>query len=160
MVGFVAFKDLQVSVEGGTGAKFLLEISLVYLVSKRATGDADLGDVYGVALEDEDKATNEEDLDRAGEAASINSSSSYLPNSLAVSSTSTPSANHAAQLVFKYDANEAVLRATEKGRFHEWTSIEFRAICKKHCLCVTRANCDLMGPVAAHFQQVYQVLGF
>ena len=48
----------------------------------------------GCALEDEDEATDEEDLDRAGEVAS--SSSSDLPNLPAVSSTSAPSANPSA----------------------------------------------------------------
>ena len=73
------------------------------------------------------------------------------------SSTSAPSANPAAQLVFKYDVDEAVLRAMERGRLHEWTNVEFRAICKKHGLSVSGAKANLMGRVTAHFQQVYQV---
>ena len=68
LLGFAAFKDLQVSVEEGAEAKVPLEISDLWVVPKRATGDTDVGDVYGVALEDEDKAIDEEDLDRAGEA--------------------------------------------------------------------------------------------
>ena len=116
------------------------------VVSKRATGDADIGDVYGVALEDEDEATDEEDLDRAGEVAS--SSSSDLPNLLALSSTSAPSANPSA-VGFKYDVDEAVLRAMERGKLHEWTNVEFRAICKKHGLSMRGAKGDLMAGYGA-----------
>ena len=155
LLGFAAFKDLQVSVEAGAEAKVPVEASNLWVVPKRATGAADIGDVYGVALEDEDKATDEEDLDRAGEVAS--SSSSNLPNRPALSSTSAPSANPSAQLVFKYDVDEAVLRAMERGRLHVWTNVEFRAICKKHGLSVRGAKGDLMGWVTAHFQHVYQV---
>ena len=98
LLGFAAFKDLQISVEEGAKAKVPVEVSDLWVVPKRATGDADIGNVYGVALEDEDEATDEEDLDRAGEVAS--SFSSDLPNLRAVSSTSAPSANPSAQLVF------------------------------------------------------------
>ena len=90
---------------------------------KRATGDPDIGYVYGVALEDEDEAIDHEDLDRVGEVAS--SCSSDLPNLPALSSTSAPSANPSAQLVFKYDVDEAVLRAMERGKLHEWTHALF-----------------------------------
>ena len=121
LLGFVAFKDLQVSVEEGAEAEVPLEVSDLWVIPKRATGDADIGDVYGVALEDEDEATDEEDLDRAGEVAS--SSSSDLPNPPALSSTSAPSANPSAQLVFKYDVDEAVLRAMKWGKLHEWTNV-------------------------------------
>ena len=106
-------------------------------------------------MEDEDDATDEEDLDRAGKVAS--SGSSDLPNRPALSSTSAPSANPATQLVFKYDVDEPVLRAMERGRLHEWTNVEFRTICKKHGLSVRGAKVYLMGRVTAHFQQVYQV---
>ena len=51
--------------------------------------------------------------------------------------------------------DEAVLRAMERGRLHEWTNVEFRAICKKHGLSVRGAKGELMGRVTAHFQQVY-----
>ena len=94
LLGFAAFKDLQVSVEDGAKAEVPLEISHLWVVPRRATGDADIGDVYGVALEDEDEVTDEEDLDRAGEVAS--SSSSDLPDRPALSSTSAPPANPAA----------------------------------------------------------------
>ena len=121
MLGFAAFKDLQVSVEEGAEAEVPLKISYLWVVPKRATGDADIGDVYGVALEDEDEATDEEDLDRAGEVAS--SSSSHLPNRPALSSISAPSANPSAKLVFKCDVDEVVLRAMERGRSHEWPTL-------------------------------------
>ena len=121
--------DLQPSkicklVEEGAEAEVPLEVSDLSVVPKRATGDADSRDVYGVALEDEDEATDEEDLDRVGEVAS--SSSSDLPNLPALSSTSSTSANPSAQLVFKYDVDEAVLRAMERGKLHEWTNVEFQ----------------------------------
>ena len=106
-------------------------------------------------MEDEDEATDEEDLDRGGEVAS--SSSSDLPNLPALSSTSAPSANPSAQFVFKYDVDEAVLRAMERGKLHEWTNVEFCAICKNHGLSVRGAKGDLMGQVTAHFPQMYQV---
>ena len=64
LLGFAAFIDLQVSVEEGAEATVPPEVSDLWVVPKRATGDADIGDVYGVALEDEDEATDEEDLDR------------------------------------------------------------------------------------------------
>ena len=70
LLGFAAFKNLQVSAEEGAKAEVPLEVSDLWVVPTRATGDADIGDVYGVALEDEDEATDEEDLDRAGEVAS------------------------------------------------------------------------------------------
>ena len=63
LLGFAAFKDLQVLVEEGAEAEVPLEVLDLWVVPKRATGDADIGDVYGVALEDEDEATDEEDLD-------------------------------------------------------------------------------------------------
>ena len=81
LLRFAAFKDLQVSVEEGAEAEVPLEISDLWVVPKRATGDADIEGVYGVALEDEDEVIDEEDLDRADEVAS--SSSSDLPNRLA-----------------------------------------------------------------------------
>ena len=85
LLGFAAFKDLQVSVEEGAEEQVPSEISELWVVSKRATGDADIVDVYGVGLEDEDKTSDDEDLDKAGEVAS--SSSSNLPNRPALSST-------------------------------------------------------------------------
>ena len=91
LLGFAAFKDTQVSVEQGAKAEVVLGVSDLWVVPKRASGDADIGDVYGVALQDEDEATDEEDLDREGEVAS--SSSSDLPNLPALSSTSSTSAN-------------------------------------------------------------------
>ena len=107
-----------------------------------------------VHIPDEDEATDEEYLDRVGEVAS--SFSCDLLNRRALSCTSAPSANPAVQLVFKYDVDEAVLRA-ERGRLHEWTNVEFPAICKKHGLSVRRAKGGVMGRVTAHDQQVYKV---
>ena len=138
LLGFAAFKDLQVSVEAGAEAEVLLEVLDLWVVPKRATGDADIGDVCGVALEDEDEATDEEDLDRASKVA--NSSSSDLLNLPALSSTSAPSANPSAWLVFKYHVDEAVMRDMERGKLHEWTNVEFHAICKKHGLSVRGAK--------------------
>ena len=67
-----------------------------------ATRDPDIGDVYGVGLEDEDEYTDNENLDPPGE---VTSSSSYdLHNPLAITSS-----NPASQLVFVYDVDEAVL---------------------------------------------------
>ena len=60
LLGFAAFKDLQVSLEEGVEAEVPLEILDMWVVPKRATGDAHIGDVYGVALEVEDEATAEE----------------------------------------------------------------------------------------------------
>ena len=86
---YVVEVEVEVEVEEGAKAELRVEISELWVVPKRATGDADIGDVYGVALEDEDEATDEEDWDRAGEVAS--SSSSDLPCWPALYSTSAPS---------------------------------------------------------------------
>ena len=66
-----------------------------------------------------------------------------------MSSTSAPSTNPAAQLVFKYDVDEAVLRAMERGRFHELTNVESTRISSRCTKCrvpnvgtVTRATGD------------------
>ena len=91
LLGFAAFKDLQVSVEEGAEEEVPLGISDLWVVPKRATDDADIVGVYGVGLEDEDGASDDEDLDKAGEVAI--SSSFDLPNQLALSSTFAPSAN-------------------------------------------------------------------
>ena len=45
LLGFAAFKDSQVSEEEGAEAEVLLEISDLWVVPKRATVDADIGDV-------------------------------------------------------------------------------------------------------------------
>ena len=102
LLGFAAFKDLQVSGEEGAQEEVPLNIQDLWVVPKRATRDADIGDVYGVGLEDEDEDSDDEDLNQAGEVAS--SSSSDLHNPPALSSTS---ANPAAQLVFTYHVDEA-----------------------------------------------------
>ena len=41
---------------------------------------------------------------------------------------SSNSSNRAPQVLFRYNVDEAVLRATERGRLHEWTVVEFAAI--------------------------------
>ena len=107
--------------------------------------------MYGVGLEDEDKDSDDEDLNQASEVAS--SSPSDLHNPRALSSTS---AKLAAQLVFKYHVDEAVLKAMKRGRMHEWTNIAFCSICK-HGLSVKGAKGDLMEWVGVHFQRVYQL---
>ena len=75
-------------------AEVPLDIRDLWVVPKRATRDADIGDVYGVELEGEDEDSEDEDLEQAGAVAS--SSSSDLRNPSAVPSTSS---NPAAQLV-------------------------------------------------------------
>ena len=80
--------------------------------------------MYGVELEGEDEDSEDEDMEQASAVAS--SSSSDLRNPSAVPS---PSSNPAAQLVFRYDVDEAVLNAMERGRLHEWTKVQFKAIC-------------------------------
>ena len=109
------------------------------------------GDVYGVELEGEDEDSEDEDMEQAGAVAS--SSSSDLRNPSAVPSTSS---NPAAQLVFRYDVDEAVLNAMERGRLHEWTKVEFKAICRKHGLSVGGGKGQLMERVRVHFQRLYQ----
>ena len=86
-------------------------------------------------------------MDQPGEVAT--SSSSDLPNPPTVLSMSS---NPALQLVFIYDVDEAVLQAMERGRMHEWTHIEFKAICRRQGLSVRGAKGELMERVRAHFQ--------
>ena len=131
LLGFAAFKDLAVSLEEDGEAEVPLDIRDLWVVPKRATRDADIGDVYGVELEGEDEDSEDEDMEQADAFAS--SSSSDLPNPSAVPSTSS---NPGTQLVFRYDVDEAVLSAMERGRLHEWTKVEFQAICRKHGLSV------------------------
>ena len=92
------------------------DIQDLWVVPKRETRHADIGDVYGVAFEGEDKDSEDEDLGPPGEVAI--SSSSHLRNPSAVPSTSS---NPATQLVFAYDVDEAVLKAMQRGILHEWT---------------------------------------
>ena len=152
LLGFAALKDWQVSLEEDVEAEVLLDIQDLCVVPKRATRDADIGDVYGVGLQDEDPHTNNEDLEQPGEVAS--SSSSDLPNPRAVVSMSS---NRASQLVFMYDVDAAVVKAMERGRMHEWTHLEFKAICRRHGLSVKGAKVGLMQHVKAHFHRVHQV---
>ena len=114
MLGFAAFKDLPISFEEDAQAEDHLNIQDLWVVPKRATRHTDIGDVYGVGLEGEDEDSEDEDLELPGEVAS--SSSSYLRNPSTVPSTSS---NLAAQLVFGYDVDEAVLKAMERGKFHD-----------------------------------------
>ena len=48
--------------------------------------------------------------------------------------------------------DEAVLRAIERGKLHEWSIVEFTAICKKHGLSVRGGKSELMERVKVHFQ--------
>jgi hypothetical protein len=97
----------------------------------------------------------DEDLCRVGEVASSSSSnlqnqpSPFSPVTQAESSTSS---NHAPQLVFRYDMDEAVLRAIERGVLHEWAVVEFRAIYRKHGLSVRGGKSVPMERVKVHFQ--------
>ena len=151
LLGFAAFKDLAVSLEEDGEAEVPLDIRDLWVVPKRATRDVDIGDVYGVELEGEDEDSEDEDMEQAGAVAS--SSSSDLHNPSAVPSTSS---NPAAQLVFRYDVDQAVLNAMERGRLHEWTKVGFNAICRKHGLSVGGRKGELMERVSVHFQRLYQ----
>ena len=152
LLGFAAFKDLPISFEEDALAEVHLNIQDLWVVPKRATRHADIGDVYGVGLEGEDEDIEDEDLEQLGEVA--RSSSSDLRNPSAVPSTSS---NLAAQMVFAYDVDEAVLKATEKGKLHVWTKFEFKAICRKHGLSVSGWKGELMERVRVHFQRLYQL---
>ena len=110
--------------------------------------------MYGVGLEGEDEDSEDEDLEQAGAVAS--SSSSDLRNPSAVPSTSS---NPAAQLVFRYDVDEPVLKAMERGRLHEWTKVQFKAISRKHGLSVSGGKGELMERVTVNFQRLYQLKG-
>ena len=150
LLGFAAFKDLAVSLEEDGEAQVPLDIRDLWVVPKRATRDPDIGDVYGVELEGEDEDSEDEDMEQADAVAS--SSSSDLPNPSAVPSTSS---NPGTQLVFRYDVDEAVLSAMERGRLHEWTKVEFQAICRKHGLSVRGGKGELMERVRVHFHRLY-----
>ena len=142
LLGFAAFKDLPISFEEDAQAEVHLNIQDLWVVPKRATCHADIGDVYGVGLEGEDEDSEDEDLELLGEVAS--SSSSDLRNPLAVPSTSS---DPASQMVFAYDVDEAVLKAMERGKLHDWTKVEFKAICRKHGLSVSGGKGELMERV-------------
>ena len=152
LLGFAAFKDLPISLEEDGQAEVQLDIQDFWVVPTRATRHADIGDVYGVGLEGEDEDSEDEDLEQLGEVAS--SSSSDLHNPSAVPSTSS---NPAAQLVFAYDVDEAVSKAMERGKLHEWTKVEFKAISRKHGLSVSGGKGELMERVRVHFQRLYQL---
>ena len=66
LLGFAAFKDLQVSSEEDAEGEVPLDIQDLWVVPKRATRDANIGGVYGVGLEDEDEDTDDEDSAQAG----------------------------------------------------------------------------------------------
>ena len=67
---------------------------------------------------------------------------------------SSTSSNPAAQLVFAYDVDEAVLKAMERGKLHDWTKVEFEAICRKHGLSVNGGKGELTERVRVHFQRL------
>ena len=152
LLGFAAFNNLAVSLEEDGQAEVRLDIQDLWVVPKRATRHGDIGDVYGVGLEGEDEDSEDENLEQAGEVAS--SSFSDLRNPSAVPSTSS---NPAAPLVFAYDVDEVVLKAMERGRLHEWTKVEFKAISRKHGLSVSGGKGELMERVRVHFQRLYQL---
>ena len=129
------------SLEEGAEAEVALDIQDLWVVPKRATRDTDIEDVYGVDLEDEDENSEDEDLDWAGEGAG--SSSSYLRTHMAPSPpvTQAESSNSS-----RYDVDEAVLRTMKRGSLHEWTVVEFRAICRNHDLYVRGGKSELMEP--------------
>ena len=45
----------------------------------------------------------------------------------------------------------------ERGRLHEWTKVEFKAISRKHGLSVSGGKGELMECVRVHFQRLYQL---
>ena len=149
LLGFAPFKDLQVSFEEEGQAEVHLHIQEFWVVSKRATRHADIGDVYGVGLEVEDEDSDDEDSEQPGEVAS--SSSFDLRNPPGVPSTSS---KPAVQFVF-ITVNEAVLKAMERGKLPDWTKVEF--ICRKHGLSVNGGKGELMECVNVHFQRLYQL---
>ena len=57
--------------------------------------------------------------------------------------------------MFAYDVDEAVLKAMERGKLHDWTKVEFKAICRKHGLSVNGGKGELMERVRGHFQRLY-----
>ena len=147
-----AFKDLPISLEEDGQAEVQLDIQHLWVVPKRATRHADIGDVDGVGLEGEDEDIEDEDLEQPGEVAG--SSSFDLLNPSVVPSTSS---NLAAQLVFAYDVDEAVLQAMERGKLHEWTKVEFKAISRKHGLSVSGGKGELTERVRVHFRRLYRL---
>ena len=44
----------------------------------------------------------------------------------------------------------------ERGRLHEWTKVELKAICRKHGSSVGGVKGELMERVRVHFQRLYQ----
>ena len=84
--------------------------------------------------------------------------SANLEDWVEASSSAVPStsSNPGTQLVFRYDVDEAVLSAMERGRLHEWTKVEFQAICRKHGLSVRGGKGELMERVRVHFHRLYQ----
>ena len=69
LLGCVAFKDLELSLEEGAEVEVPLNIQDLWVVPIRATRDTNIEDVYGVGLEDEVE-DSEEDLDRVAKVAS------------------------------------------------------------------------------------------
>ena len=45
----------------------------------------------------------------------------------------------------------------ERGRLHEWTKVEFKAISRKHGRSVSGGKGELMERVRVHFQRLYQL---
>ena len=84
LLGFGAFKDLQVSFEEGAKAEVSLNIQDLWVVPKKAARDTNIEDAYGVGLEDE----GEDSEDQLGEV--VSSSSSDLQTQLVPSPPSPP----------------------------------------------------------------------
>ena len=63
LLGFAAFKNLAASLEEDGQAEVQLDIQDLWVVPKRATSHADIGDVYGVGLEGEEEDIEDEDLE-------------------------------------------------------------------------------------------------
>ena len=63
LLGFAGFKELQVPLEEDVEGEVALDIQDLLVVPKRATREANIGDAYGVGLQDEDEDMDGEDSD-------------------------------------------------------------------------------------------------
>ena len=110
-----------------------------WVLPKRATRDTDIGALYGVGLEDEDEDTDDEHSDQPGDVARSSSFDPLNPPTM-VSTSSNP----ASRLVDMYDVDEVVVKAMQRGSMHERPHIEFKAIGRRHGLCVKGTKGELM----------------
>ena len=50
-------------------------------------------------------------------------------------------------------------KAMERGKLHEWTKVDFKAISRKHGLSVSGGEGELMEHVSVHLQRLYHLQG-